>query len=187
MRVILDPFSYLAPFIAIIPAIALAYIFGGLADLVQHQVTPRAGRVRWSVLYLAWTVILVLSIAYEWFVLCGGGQHGDFNFWFVSFLLVKPSLLLFMARLLIPTLERGTDVDLEAQYFQVYRWIVPLYAAWVLLDIPDTLLHTLEGINSFQKYGGVRYVAVVVSLCSILLLAPLLSRNRTWHRIFAVA
>jgi hypothetical protein len=174
----MEAFSYLTTFISLIPALAITYVLGGLADLVQHHVGRGTGRVRWSSIYLGWAVLLVLAIASEWWVLYGWHRHEAFNFWLFAFLLVKPCLLLFISRLFVPDLEPGADVDLEAHYFHVYRWTVPLYAAVMLLDIADTLLH---GMDSYRRLGGLRYVAVIVGL-ALLFLTPLLTRRRAYHR-----
>ena len=172
----MDAFSYLITFIALIPALALTRVLGGLADLVQHHVRPAAGRVRWSALFVAWSLVLVLFNAYEWWLIYGWRGMGPYGFWTFAFLLVKPSILLFVARLFMPDVEPGVEIDLEAHYFSVIRWVVPLMSAYILLDIPDTLLH---GRAHFERLGGIRYAAVLVAWVG-LLYTPLMLTRRPW-------
>jgi hypothetical protein len=89
---------------------------------------------------------------------------------------VKPSLLFFVARLFMPDVEPGAEIDLDAHYFSVVRWLVPLISLYILLDIPDTLLH---GPEHFERLGGFRYVALLVAGVAILLV-PLLFTRRRW-------
>lgn len=56
----MDAFSYLVTFIGLIPALALTRVLGGLADLFQHHMRPSVGRVRWSGLFVLWSLSLVL-------------------------------------------------------------------------------------------------------------------------------
>ncbi|HEX8457792.1 MAG TPA: hypothetical protein VF656_10885 [Pyrinomonadaceae bacterium] len=174
----MDAFSYLVTFISLIPALALTRVLGGLADLVQHHVRPRSGRVRWSGLFVLWSLALVLYNAYEWWLIYGWRKTSPFSFWLFAFLLVKPSLLLFVARLFMPDVEPGDDIDLDAHYFGVIRWIVPLISLYILLDIPDTLLH---GSDHFARLGGMRYALLVIAM-SLLFIVPLLfTRRRSVH------
>lgn len=172
----MDAFSYLVTFIGLIPALALTRVLGGLADLVQHHVRPAPGRVRWSGLFVLWSLSLVLYNAYEWWLIYGWRKTSPISFWLFAFLLVKPSLLLFVARLFMPDVEPGAEIDLDAHYFGVVRWLVPLVSAYVLLDIPDTLLH---GREQFERLGGFRYAAVLVAGVAALLV-PLLFTRRRW-------
>jgi len=172
----MDAFSYLITFIALIPALALTRVLGGLADLVQHHLRAAAGRVRWSALFVAWALVLVLFNAYEWWLIYGWRDQGPYSFWLFAFLLVKPSILLFVARLFMPDVEPGAEIDLQAHYFSVIRWVVPLMGAYILLDIPDTLLH---GREHFERLGGLRYAGVLVAWVA-LIYTPLLFTRRRW-------
>ncbi|HEX8694401.1 MAG TPA: hypothetical protein VF746_18410 [Longimicrobium sp.] len=174
----MDAFSYLVTFIALIPALALTRVLGGLADLVQHHLRPGSGRVRWSGLFVFWALSLVLFNAYEWWLLYGWRHQAPFGFWLFAFLLVKPSLLLFMARLFMPDVEPGTNIDLDTHYFGVVRWVVPLMALYILLDIPDTLLHRRE---HFARLGGVRYAGLLVGWIAVIYVPLLFTRRRRVH------
>jgi hypothetical protein len=172
----MDAFSYLVTFISLIPALALTRVLGGLADLVQHHVRPAAGRVRWSALFVLWSLSLVLYNAYEWWLIYGWRKTSPIGFWLFAFLLVKPSLLFFVGRLFMPDVEAGAEINLDEHYFSVIRWVVPLLCLYILLDIPDTLLH---GREHFERLGGFRYVGVLFAGVAILL-APLLFTRRRW-------
>ena len=173
----MDVFSYLTTFIGLIPALALARVLGGLADLVQHHLDPGPGRVKWSALFVGWSVLLLLGIAHDWWVTFGWAREAGYNYWLFAFLLLKPSIYLFMARLLMPDVKAGEEVDLEARYFHVYRWTTSLFVVLILLDIPDTLLH---GVESYQKLGGARYLAAILAMAAFSL-TLLLTRRRGYH------
>jgi hypothetical protein len=170
-----DAFSYVATFIALIPALALTRLLGGLADLVQLHLGGER-RVRWSGLFLVWVFNLVLYNAYEWWLIYSWRSQAPFHFWIFAFLLVKPSILLFIARLWMPDVERDSRIDLEEHYFRVLRWVIPMLAAYVLLDIPDTLLH---GVAHFESLGGLRYAGILL-VWVLLLYPPLLLTRRRW-------
>jgi len=173
-----DAFSYLAAFISLIPALALTRVLGGLADLVQHHVSPGLGRVRWSGLFVVWALALVLFNAYEWWLIWGWRNEAPFHFWIFAFLLVKPSILLFVARLFMPDVERGAAIDLNAHYFNVIRWVIPLLAVYILLDIADTLLH---GAETFERVGGWRYAITLVAWVTLVYGPLLITRKRSVH------
>ena len=174
----MDAFSYVVTFIALVPALALTRVLGGLADLVQHDIEKEGRGVRWSGLFVVWCLNLLLYNAYEWWLIFGWRNHSPFEFWIFAFLLVKPSILLFTARLLMPDVDPDATVDLDAHYFRVLPWVVPLLAAYVVLDIPDTLLH---GLDHFRKLGGMRYVGSLVGWVVLLYPPFLLTRRRAVH------
>lgn len=72
----------------------------------------------------------------------------------------------------------ASSLDLDAHYFSVLRWVVPLMSIYILLDIPDTLLH---GGGHFERLGGMRYAGVLVAWVALLYIPLLLTRRRWLH------
>lgn len=88
-----------------------------------------------------------------------------------------------MARLLVPDPAPGADVDLDAHYFDVARWVYPLMAAVAALDIPDTLL---KGPERFEEVGGWVYVAAVLGFVAAYASLGVI-RRRAYHWVVTVS
>ena len=177
----MDPFSYIVTFVALIPALALTWLLGGTADLVQHGLSKTPGRVTWSGLFIIAVVGAVFGIAFQWWIIYIWHDQGPYNFTTFAFLLVRPAVLLFIARLLIPDIEPNADVDLDGHYFAVIRWAAPLTAVYILLDLPDPLLH---GPERFAELGGVWYAVFVVAWAALYGSLGVV-RSRRYHWIIA--
>lgn len=173
----MEAFSHLTAFLAIIPALALSRVLGGTADLLQHQLSDTPGRVRWSGLFVLTAVLLTVSIALTWWIAFNWHDEPPYPFALFCFFLIAPSTYLFVARLLIPDVEPGADVDLDRHYFAVARWVFPLLALTVLLDTVDTRLH---GLDRFEEVRGVAYVAGNAVWAAALALLGL-ARQRAYH------
>jgi hypothetical protein len=172
-----DSFSYLVTFIALVPALALARGLGGAADLVYQALNDTPGRVRWSGLFVFFALGLVTTAAWEWWLLAGWADEGPFTFNTFQFLVLKPALLLFIARLFMPDVEAGTDVDLERHYFTVARWVYPLLAVLALLSLPATYLGVLDHFSPDEVASNTAVIAVWATICASLGF----TRRRAWH------
>jgi len=150
-----DSFSYLVTFIALVPALALARVLGGAADLVYQALNDTPGRVRWSGLFVFFALGLVTTAAWEWWLLAGWADEGPFTFNTFQFLVLKPALLLFIARLFMPDVEAGTDVDLERHYFTV----------------------ALDHFSPDEVASNTAVIAVWATICASLGF----TRRRAWH------
>jgi hypothetical protein len=173
----MDSFSYLVTFIALVPALALARVLSGLADLIQHGLSETPGTVRWSGLYVLLAVGLITATSWEWWLLFNWRDEGAISFHWFQYLLIKPSILLVAARLLIPDIESTAHIDLEHHYFAVARWVFPLIAALPLLDLPPAYLGVVDHITPGDLLP---YTAVLLSFA--LVCASLgVVRRPSWH------
>jgi hypothetical protein len=173
----MDTFAYLVTFIALVPALALARVLSGVADLVQHGLSETPGRVRWSGLFLMLAIGVTTATSWEWWLLLNWRDEPNISFYWFQFLLIKPSILLIAARLLIPDIDPGSDVDLRQHYFAVARWVWPLLAMLPLLDLPTAYLGVVDQVGGadLATYTVVLLVfsAVCVSLGYV--------RRPWWH------
>lgn len=173
----MDSFSYIATFVALVPALALGRVLGGMADLVYHAFSDTPGRVRWSGLFVVVAAGLVTSVAWEWWLFSHWADEAPFSFNTFQFLLLKPALLLFVARLYMPEIEPGVDVDLERHYFTVARWVFPLIAVLALLNLVPTYLDVFE---QFSRADVLSNTAVIVVWSAICASMGFIRRNG-WH------
>lgn len=171
----MDTFLYLVTFLSLIYGLALARILSGYADLVQTR-----ERVHWYGVHVFYGVAGLLYIALDWWILFGWREEATFTFYLFGFLLLKPSLLFFQVRLLMPDVEHGEPVDLEAHFFHIHRWYFGLGVAIALLDLPDTLLHE-DGWTRLTQLGTPYFLIQAITIGLYVIAAR--TQNRRYHRI----
>lgn len=164
----METFSYLVTFIALVPALALARVLSGLADLIQHGLSETPGTVRWSGLFVLLAVGLITATSWEWWLLFNWRNEGLISFQWFQYLLIKPSILLIAARLLMPDIEPSADIDLERHYFAVARWIFPLIATLPLLDLPPAYLGVVDQLRPVDLYPYTAVLLVFALICATL-------------------
>jgi hypothetical protein len=173
----MENFSYLITFIALVPALALARVLTGIADLIQHGLSETPGRVRWSGLFVVLAVGMTTAISWEWWLLFNWRSEQDISFYWFQYLLIKPSVLLIAARLLIPDIEPSADIDLEHHYFAVARWVFPLFAVIPLFD----LLPAYMGVLDQLERADVLPYTIILLAFSLLAASLGVVRLRAWH------
>jgi hypothetical protein len=173
----MEAFTYLTTFIALVPALALARVLSGLADLVQHSLSETPGRVRWSELFVVLAIGVTTATSWEWWLLFNWRDEADLTFYWFQFLLIKPSILLIVARLLLPDIQPTADVDLHHHYFIVARWVYPLFATIALLDLPAAHLSVIDQLDA----GELLPYSVVVVVWSAICASLGFVRRRAWH------
>jgi hypothetical protein len=102
----MDPFEYFAGFSTFICTLALAHVLKGLSDLVEVR-----RRVRWDWAYVAFLLLMVPGVAVEWWIIFRWRHYQNWNFCYFIFLLIKPSLLYFIATLLVPRIAEVGTID----------------------------------------------------------------------------
>jgi hypothetical protein len=96
--------------------------------------------VRWDATYVLWSVLVLLSAAYEWWVIQRWQSIESVQFFAFLFISIRPALLYFIAHLLIPDPVDDAGVDLGGHFMRMRRWIVALLAIFYLLSVADTAL-----------------------------------------------
>jgi hypothetical protein len=173
----MEAFPYLTTFIALVPALALARVLSGLADLIQHGLSGTPGTVRWSGLFVVLAVGITTATAWEWWLLFNWRDEARLTFFWFQFLLIKPSLLLVIARLLIPDIQPGTDIDLDDHYFVVAPSVFPLFAIVPLFDLPAAHLGVITALGP----AAVVPYSVLIVIWSALCASLAAIRRRWWH------
>jgi hypothetical protein len=179
----MDAFAHLTAFIALVPALALARIFSGLADLIQHSLSETPGTVRWSGLFVVLAVGLAVATSWEWWLLFNWRDGPQLTFYGFQSLLIKPLLLLVLARLLIPDIGPGSEVDLDRHYFAVAKWVFPLFATVPLLDLPAAHLGAIDQLAAADVLPYSLAIVIWAILCASLGIV----RQRTWHWFVLIA
>jgi hypothetical protein len=173
----MDAFTHLTGFIALVPALALARVFSGLADLLQHSLSETPGTVRWSGLFVVLALGIATATSWEWWLLFNWRDGPALTFFGFQFLLVKPLILLVVARLLIPDIRSGTDIDLEYHYFAVARWVFPLFAIIPLFDLPAAYMGAVTQLTPAHLPLYTTLIVIWAGICASLGVV----RRRAWH------
>jgi hypothetical protein len=172
-----NAFTHLTAFIALVPALALARVFIGLADLIQHSLSDTPGTVRWSGLFVVLALGIATATSWEWWLLFNWREGPRLTFLTFQFLLIKPLILLVIARLLIPDVRGDADIDLEHHYFAVARWVFPLFATVALFDLPAAHLGAVDQLDASEIAPYTVTIIVWTLICASLGW----TRNRSWH------
>lgn len=167
----METFSYLAGFSTLILGLAVSKLLQALADLTEER-----GRVRFFWLPVGWILGLLAACAWEWWMVLRWRTFTGWTFGHFAFLLLKPSILFYLASLSIPRFPDEGPVDLEEHYFRVHRYFFALFAVFLLLDLADT---ALKGMDYFRSFG-IGYPIAVVGQAAIQLSAVFV-RKRAYH------
>jgi len=171
-----ETFTYLAGFSTLILGLAVAKLLQGLADLTEER-----ARVRFYWLPVGWMIGLLAACAWEWWMILRWRTFTGWTFGHFAFLLLKPSILFYLASLVVPRFPDGGAVDLEEHYFRVHRYFFVLFAMFLLLDLADT---ALKGMDYFRGFG-IGYPLAVVAQAAIQLSAAFV-RRRAYHAVVGI-
>ena len=111
----MDAFSYLSVLLSIILGLALTQILQSYRALLLAQ-----GRVRWSLLPLLWSAMLLLFVTQAWWASFGLRTHTVWGFATFTVILAQMALLYMMAALVLPDAPSGETIDL-ADHFDRHR------------------------------------------------------------------
>lgn len=123
----LDMFAYLAAFVTVVLALAVA-------DMVQslHRLLRAQPRVRWSLLAIIAALAVFFAILEEFFSLWRLAGVERFTFYELLALICPPILLSLAAMTVLPDDLAGEGFDLGDYYMQVRRRLYLLLALWTL-------------------------------------------------------
>jgi hypothetical protein len=132
----MNAFNHFTVFFSIIIGLTVTRLLSGFAELIRNTT-----RVRWDATYVLWSLLVLLSAAYEWWVIQRWQSIESVQFFAFLFISIRPALLYFIAHLLIPDpMDDAGGVDLGGHFMRMRRWIVPLLAIFYLLSVADTAL-----------------------------------------------
>ncbi|HHP7240813.1 MAG TPA: hypothetical protein ACFCUD_04030 [Cyclobacteriaceae bacterium] len=131
----MDPFEYVVVITSLISGLGIAQILSGLADIISHL----------SHIKISWPLIIMsvntfLSLIQEWFINYHyATQVEAWSLFDVMFLLLYPTLLFILARMLFPTGLREHEEDLHEYYMDQWKWLFSIST----LIITVSILHDL--------------------------------------------
>jgi hypothetical protein len=131
-------FEFITGMISVIFALAVAQLFLGVAELVQHR-----GRVRPFLPHSVWIVNLFLLTFVHWWSLWTF-KDLSWNFGMFFFSLLGPSLMFFAASVINPQDQSEGVTDLAAHFLDIRRLFMVVFIAMMLLFTLDGPLFGTE-------------------------------------------
>jgi len=138
-------FDYLAILICIILGLALTHLLIGASRLIQLR---HGVRLYW--VHLAWTFNVIVYVLALWW---GMFWWKHLQVWTVQeffFLAFYTIVVFLLASMLFPH-ECGEGHDCEAHFFRNKNWFFGILIAALLLDIPETLFKSLDGLRGVPR------------------------------------
>src|SRR5205814_1188633 len=129
---------YLAVLISIILGLALTHILFGCSRLIQLR-----GQVRVYWVQLVWAAIVLFYVLALWWGMFWWKHLTVWSFQ-TFFFLVLYSIVVFVLASIVFPMEFGEGADFEAYFFKNRRWFFGLYILALLLDIPETVIKSMQ-------------------------------------------
>ena len=131
-------FEFIAGMISVILALAVAQMFIGVAELVQHR-----GKVRPFLPHAVWNVNLFLLTFVHWWSLWTF-RDLSWNFGMFFFSLLGPSLMFFAASVINPQDQSEGVIDLAAHYLDIRPLFMVVFIAMMVFFTLDGPLFGTE-------------------------------------------
>ena len=127
---VVDAFEYLSVLISIVLGLDLTQLLTSAARLVQAR-----GRVRsyWPV--AVWIGTLLAVIVQSWWAMFELRDQQGWNLLQFALILAHPTLLFFMAVLLLPDADSDGTIDLRANYFAQAPWFFSAMAGVIVVSL----------------------------------------------------
>ncbi len=144
----MDPFEYVVVITALISGLGIAQILSGLADIISHL----------SHIKISWPLIIMsintfLSLIQEWFINYHYAKQVEaWSMFHVMLLLLYPTLLFILARMLFPTGLREHEEDLHEYYMDQWRWLFSISTLIITVSIfHDLYFSDLQLLDQIPK------------------------------------
>jgi len=168
-----NAFEYVTVFISIILGLGVTQILTGIADLVHQK---ERVKVYWP--HLIWILLALILHVQEWWVIF---ELRTFSHWRLPvflFVMLYPTVLFILARLLFPFGNSEGKIDLQEFYFKNYRKVFLFVSILAMLSILDNLImrdYIIEDIIG---------PSIVLALFSM---TALVKSSKPWlHQLLAV-
>ena len=168
-------FEYLGVLLSVILGLGLTHILSGVSKTIHARETMK---IYW--VHLLWALSVVIYIVVIWWGMFWWSSQESWTFYEFLLLIIYAVFLFMSASLLFPW-DMPKDLDLEEHFYKTRPWFFSVMTLTWLLDIPETMLKAqgnLRDVPSLYFF----FVAVQLSI----LVACLVTDNRTWHKIAAV-
>jgi hypothetical protein len=169
-------FEYVMVLASIIIGLAMTHILQGVARLVQH---PRRAPLYW--VHLCWVLYMFLTAVFWWWWEFRFQSIQEWTLQLYLFVLGYAFLIYLVCALLFPADLEGYD-GFKDYFYSRRAWFFGLQAAWLAVDLGDTLL---KGTAYFTSFGLEYPVATIVQI--VLCIAAAITRNERFHGAFVVA
>lgn len=126
----MDAFEYLSVLISIVLGLALTQLLTSVGRLVQAR-----SRVRAFWPSFAWTGTVLLILVQTWWAIFTFRDEPVWNFGEFALILAHPTLIYFLAVLVLPDADREGTIDLRANYFAQKTWFFGAAAGVVVLSL----------------------------------------------------
>jgi hypothetical protein len=131
----MQAFAHFTVFYSLIIGLTVARVLAGFAELIHKRVA-----IGWSLAFGLWGLLVLLTSAYEWWVILRWEGIKDISFFQFLFISIRPAILYLIAHILFPDFTREPSVDLRAHLAAVQRWVFPLLLVFLLVGVADTAL-----------------------------------------------
>ncbi len=169
----MSPFEYVTVLISIILGLGITQIVTGIADLVLqwHRV-----RIYWP--HLLWIILVFFLQIQEWWETYELRHYESLRLPTFLFVLLYPTILFILARILFPAVQSDDNVDLKSFYFQSYRKFFIWASFLPVLSILNNVLVTDHPLPT--------QVVPVVVFGVLMFLATRKQIDERVHKFFAV-
>ncbi len=169
----ISAFEYVTVFISIILGLGVTQILTGIADLVHQN---ERVKIYWP--HLVWVLIVLILQVQEWYITF---ERRTFEAWRLPiflFVLLYPTVLFILARLLFPFGYGEGTIDLRKFYYENYRRIFLFGAILAFLSLLDNLILRAYLIEDLI---GPSLVLILLSLMAILKVS-----KPVFHKVMAL-
>lgn len=143
----MSPFEYITVLISIVLGLGISQIVTGVADII-HQ---------WEKVKIYWPHILWMTLVFflhvqEWWWLYELKSYEKWRLPVFLFVILYPIVLFVLARILFPSANESSQVNLKDFYFNNYRKFFLLIAISALLAIlEDTIIQNYSIADEFVQ------------------------------------
>ena len=171
----ISAFEYVTVFISIILGLGVTQILTGIADLVHQN---ERVKIYWP--HLVWVLIVLILQVQEWYAFFEHRSYGPWRLPIFLFVLLYPTVLFILARLLFPISYGDGTIDLRDFYYKNYRRIFLFGAILAFLSLLDNL------IMREQIYMAEDLIGPSIILLSLSSLAILKITTPVFHKVMAL-
>ena len=168
-------FEYLGVIVSVIMGLGVTHVLAGLSKTIHHRNTLG---LYW--VHTMWAFNILVYIVTIWWGMFWWSSAVDWSYFQFLLLILYAIVLFFAASLLFPW-DFANDFDFESHFFDTRPWFFGVLTfAWVI-DVPETLLKSGEGLRDLPE-GYIVFVAPHLVLPAI----AAVTSNRYYHIGFAL-
>jgi len=168
----MEPFEYVVVLTSLILGLGIAQILTSVADIFSNLKNVNIGYTH----TLLVMVVFALHIQEWWYSYQYAHQVEVWTLPLVLFLLIYPISLFTLARMIFPTGLRGHETDLEAYYYDQWKWFYIIFLFTPIISLLQNMIISGYGIQT-----QVLQIALALVILSFLVFKI---KNRIAHITF---